>query len=59
MEDHKEEYREVQENFRFIVQDAFDVTSEMSKVIFRKCEFKHFSAIDNSNYKTESLTKIK
>lgn len=29
------------------------------RLIFRKCEFKHFSILDKSQYKTESLSKLK
>lgn len=50
--------KKVQEDFQFIMQGSA-VLGRMSKAEFRKCEFKHFSAIDNSHFKSESLTEIK
>ncbi len=58
MNEEQENNREVQEDFQFIMQGA-SVSGKLSKVEFRKCEFKHFSAIDNTHFKSESLTKIK
>ena len=58
MSENQKETREVQENFQFIMQGT-SASGKLSKVDFQKCEFKHFSAIDNSHLKSESLTKIK
>jgi len=53
-----EEIRKVQEAFQFIMQGA-SVSGKISKVDFRKSDFRPFSAIDNSHFKSESLSKIK
>ena len=53
-----EEIKKVQKDFQFIVQGT-SVSSKISKVDFHKSEFKPFSAIDNSHFKSESLSKVK
>lgn len=58
MNEEQGDNRKVQEDFQFIMQGT-TALGKLSKVEFRKCEFKHFSAIDNSSFKSESLTKIK
>lgn len=58
MNGNREDIRKVQEDFQFIMQGT-SVSGKISKADFRKSEFKPFSAIDNSHFKSESLTKIK
>jgi hypothetical protein len=58
MSGNQEDTRKIQEDFQFIMRGML-ASGEMSKVEFRKLEFKHFSAKDNSHFKSESLTKIK
>lgn len=53
-----EEIKKVQEDFQFIVQGT-SVSGKVTKTDFRKSEFKPFSAIENTHFKSESLTKIK
>ena len=52
-------YKRVVEDFCFIMKDAPYVTSKINKMEFRRNEFKLFSAIDKTHYKSESLSKIK
>ena len=59
MNDNQEENQKIKEDFQFVVGIASGKANSVSKVEFRKCEFKHFSAVDHSHYKTESLSKIK
>jgi hypothetical protein len=58
MNEKLKEAKKVQDDFQFIMRGAL-ASGEISKVEFRKSEFKHFSTIDNSHFKSESLTKIK
>ena len=58
MKESQEESKKVQEDFQFIMH-GMSASGKISKVIFRKCDFKHFSAVDHSHYKTESLSKMK
>lgn len=58
MDGNCDEIRKVQEDFQFIMQGT-SVSGKISKVDFRKSNFKPFSAIDNSHFKSESLSKIK
>jgi hypothetical protein len=59
MNDNKEADWKVKENFQFVVGNPTGKTTDVSKVEFRKCDFKHFSAVDHSHYKTETLSKMK
>lgn len=58
MDDLLEEQR-INEDFQFVVGITLGKANDVSRVEFRKCEFKHFSTVDNSHYKTESLSKMK
>ena len=59
MNENQEENRRIKENFQFVVGNPTGKTTDVSKVEFRKCDFKHFSAVDHSHYKTETLSKMK
>lgn len=59
MNENKEEYGKVKEDFQFVVGNPTGTTSDVSRVEFRKCDFKHFSAVDHSHYTTETLSKMK
>lgn len=59
MYENKEEFGKVKEDFLFVVGNPTGTTNDVSKVEFHKCDFKHFSAVDHSHYKTESLSKMK
>lgn len=58
MKENQDETKKVQEDFQFIMRGK-SALGAITKVEFRKCEFRHFSAIDNSHYKTETLSKMK
>jgi len=59
MNGNQEEKCKVKEDFQFVVGNPIGTTNDLSKVEFRKCAFKHFSVVDHSHYKTESLSKMK